>query len=92
MFWSWLRVCFVSWRRRRAQRAARWWIEQLDFIEQDWEAAGVLWNSIEVWINADSMNCEEFLAIFEQHHAFRRATVPHRSGQGRVRFGRRGAA
>jgi hypothetical protein len=52
----------------RARAAARSWLRELDGVEEDWDATDVLWRCIEVWLNAETVNCEEFLSLFRAHH------------------------
>jgi hypothetical protein len=59
-----LGVLFVAAQRLRARRVARWWIQELDSLGDDWDAADALWKFIELWLNAHPVNCQEFLKLF----------------------------
>jgi hypothetical protein len=59
-----LGVLFVGAQRLRARRVARWWIQELDSLGDDGDAADALWKSIELWLNAHPVNCQEFLKLF----------------------------
>jgi hypothetical protein len=65
------------------RRRARKFIEQLDAIGDDWEAADLLWHDIESWTNANPAHSREFLRVFRVHHRGKRAVFVN-SGPSRI--------
>jgi hypothetical protein len=68
-----------------ARRQARRSIAEVDAVGDDWEAADVLWQYIEAWMNANPMHCAEFLRLFRAHHLAKPFSTPVESEPYRVR-------
>jgi hypothetical protein len=59
-------------RREYARAVSRALIGALNAVEHDWWISGKVWDLVAAWLNTDPVNIEEFLRLFDLHHAAKR--------------------